>query len=120
MEITRPPPEAIHAAYQAGEEAVQQVFAAVLVQGEHLASSMQERHEVIQHLRDQVEKHSRNSRKPPLRDGVKKPRTRSLRTPGPRPTGGPPGHSGQTLQSVAHPDRVTGPEVEVCQTCQRS
>ena len=120
MDSTLPTHEAIHEAYQGGEEAVQRVFAAVIVQVEHLASHVQERHEVIHPLRDQLEKKSRNRSKPSSSDGVKKPRTRSLRTPGQRSTGGQPGHSGQTLPPVEHPDRVKGHQGDVCQTCQRS
>jgi transposase len=120
MNITLPTPEEMHDAYQAGEVAVQQLFAAVTVQVTHLASQVQELHAVIPQLRDQVEKNSRNSSKPPSSDGVKKPRTRSLRKPGQRRTGGQPGHFGQTLQQVAHPDRVKVHKVDECQTCQRS
>lgn len=88
MDITLPTPEEIHEAYQAGEAAVQQLFVTVNVQIEQFASQVQELHGEIQHLRDQVEKNSRNSSKPPSIDGVKKPRTHSLRKPGQRRSGG--------------------------------
>lgn len=119
MDITLPTPEEIHDAYQAGEEAVQRVFASVIATVEHLASHIQEQHDVIQQLRDQVQKNSRNSSKPPSSDGLKKPRPRSLRKSGQRPNGGQPGHPGQTLHQVEHPDRVTVHPVNVCQKCQR-
>jgi transposase len=120
MEITLPTQEEIHDAYQAGEEAVQRLFATMSAQVEQLASHIQELHEVIQQLQDQVQKNSRNSGKPPSSDGLKKPRTRSLRRPGQRPTGGQPGHPGQTLRQVEVPDRVTVHEVHVCQGCHSS
>lgn len=99
---------------------MQRVFATVSAQVEQLASQLQELHEVIQQLRDQVQKHSRNRSKPPSSDGVKKPRTRSLRKPGQRSNGGQPGHPGQTLRQVEHPDRVKGHEVHVCQRSRSS
>jgi transposase len=120
MEIKLPTQEEIHDAYQAGEEAVHRLFTTVSAQVEQLASHVQELHEVIQQLRDQVQKNSRNSSKPPSSDGLKKPRTRSLRKPGQRPNGGQPGHPGQTLRQVENPDQVTVHEVHVCQGCQGS
>ncbi len=117
LDIRLPAQAEIHDAYQAGEEAVQQVFATVSAQVEHLVSHLQELHDVIRQLRDQVQKNSRNSRQPPSSDGLKKPRTRSLRTPGQHPNGGQPG---QTLRQVDRPDRVTVHEVHVCQGCQGS
>lgn len=120
MNITLPTPEEIHEAYHAGEETVQQLFVTVIIQVEQVVSHVQELHDVIQHLQDQIQKNSRNSSKPPSSDGLKKPRTRSLRNPGQRPNGGQPGHPGHTLQQVEHPDRVRVHEVDVCQTCQSS
>lgn len=120
MEIKLPTQEEVHDAYQAGEETVQRLFATVSAQVEQLASYVQELHEVIQQLRDQIKKNSRNSGKPPSSDGLRKPRTRSLRKSGERPNGGQPGHPGQTLRQVEDPDRVTVHTVQVCQGCQRS
>ncbi len=90
---------------------LQRLFATVSAQVEQLASHLQELHEVIQPFRDQVQKKSRNRRKPPSSDGMKNPRTTSLRKSGQHPTGGQPGHSGQTLCQVEYPDRVAAEEI---------
>ena len=62
---------------------------------------------------------SRNSSKPPSSDGLNKPKPKSLRKPGERPTGGQKGHKGHTLDKVAEPDRTVqhAPSAH-CDTCQ--
>jgi transposase len=72
----------------------------------------------IQQLQDQVSKNSGNSGKPPSSDGLKKPRTRSLRQTGKNPLGGQPGHKGNTLKMVAEPDCVEPHPVLHCPNCQ--
>jgi transposase len=118
MEIILPTREEIHAAYQQGEEAVQGLFATVNAQVEQLALHVQDLHDAVQQLRDQVQKNSRNSSKPPSSDGLKKPRTKSLRKSGQHPNGGQPGHPGHTLRQVDVPDRVKVYTVQTCQGCQ--
>jgi transposase len=72
---------------------------------------------VIQSLQDQLVKNSRNSSKPPSSDGLKKPRTHSLRQKTGRRSGGQKGHKGYTLSQVEKPDCVELHPVSVCAHC---
>lgn len=71
----------------------------------------------VAELEARLSKDSHNSSKPPSSDGMTK-RTQSLRVPSGRKPGGQPGHPGQTLKRVEHPDRVvTHPLPETCDAC---
>ena len=87
-----------------------------LIQG--LRDQLAEQQVLIQALRNQIAKDSHNSSKPPSSDGLKKPRTRSLRQKGQRPIGGQPGHEGNTLKMVTRPDHVEVYPVANCPHCQ--
>ena len=73
---------------------------------------------IIQKLEDKLVKDSHNSSKPPSSDGLKKPKTRSLRQKGKRAQGGQVGHKGETLRMVDEPDSVEIHAVTACPHCQ--
>jgi len=121
MNFRMPTEEAIHIAFAQGEAAVMALFHEVATQVAELAQQLAKQGEVLQELQARLAKSSRNSSKPPSSDGYGRvPRTASLRTSGGKPHGGQPGHAGQTLMAVEHPERTVTYEVPICAHCQAS
>jgi len=86
-------------------------------QVQQLQQTVAEQATVIQSLRDQLAKNSRNSGKPPSSDGLKKPGPQNLRQKSGRQPGGQQGHSGHTLKLVENPAHTQVHRVAVCANC---
>jgi transposase len=108
-----PTREQIQAAYQHGEETTV-AFCETLIA---LIRSLEAR---VQALEDQLTKNSQNSSKPPSSDGFRKPSRTSLRVPSGKPSGGQPGHPGDTLRAVTQPDHLRMHSVTQCAKCHTS
>jgi len=108
--ITR---EVVAKAYEQGREAVLELFDLMLAQQLALAARVEE-------LERRAATDSHNSSKPPSSDppgSHPSPRTKSLRKPTGRKSGGQPGHPGATLKMVEHPDRIEVHAREACARC---
>src|SRR5437870_7158572 len=115
MNFQMPTDEEMHAAFAQGEAAVMAVFHAVAMQVAALAQQLAKQGAVLQELQARLAKSSHNSSKPPSSDGYgTMKRTASLRKAGDKPHGGQPGHEGQTLMAVEHPERTMTHEVSIC------
>ena len=110
--IKLPSEEEIRAIYRQGEEAMVTFVGSLTGVVQALSGR-------VQALEDQLAKNSHNSGKPPSSDGLKK-KPKSLRHKSGKKSGGQPGHPGNTLQAVAHPDHVQTHPVRRCQHCQAS
>src|SRR2546425_714790 len=121
MNFRMPTDDAIHTAFEKGEAAIMELFHNVADQMTALAQQLAKQGEVLQALQARLAKSSRNSSKPPSSDGYGKvKRTESLRKSGDKPNGGQPGHDGQTLLAVEHPERTLTHAVPSCAHCQAS
>ena len=99
------------------KEALLSIVLTLQQQVQQLQQTVAEQAAVIQSLRDQLAKNSRNSGQPPGSDGLKKPRTRSLRKKNGRRSGGQKGHKGHTLEMVEQPDQIRVHKVSTCPHC---
>jgi transposase len=99
------------------KEALISIILALQQQVQQLQQTVAEQEAVMQSLRDQLAKNSRNSGRPPSSDGLKKPRTRSLRKKTGRRSGGQKGHKGYTLKMVDQADHIQVHEVTSCLHC---
>src|SRR6185312_5328049 len=89
--------------------------AAVLIQS--LLRRIAQLEQELKELKGRLTQDSHNSHHPPASDGLGKPAPKSLRTRSGRRPGGQPGHPGQTLRRVAHPDQVQVHPLAVCPQC---
>ncbi len=99
------------------KEALLSIVLTLQQQVQQLQQTVAEQATVIQSLRDQLAKNSRNSGQPPSSDGLKKPRTRSLRKKSGRRSGGQKGHKGHTLEMVEQPEHIRVHKVSACPHC---
>lgn len=73
--------------------------------------------QTIQELKEQLNKNSKNSSKPPSSDGFKKPTPKSLRKPSEKKVGGQNEHKGAYLSVTATPDETVKHMPSVCENC---
>lgn len=84
-----------------------------------LQQKVQKFDEIVADLQSRLNLNSQNSSKPPSSDGLNRPRPKSLRKAGQRPTGGQAGHTGTTLSRSADPDKIITHDVPgKCDACQ--
>ncbi len=74
--------------------------------------------QTIQELKEQINKNSKNSSKPPSSDGYKKPSPKSLRKPSGKKAGGQIGHEGACLSVTTTPDEIHAHMPSACKGCQ--
>ena len=75
--------------------------------------------QTIQELKEQLNKNSKNSSKPPSSDGLKKPVPKSLRKSSGKKVGGQNGHSGTNLAVTTAPDKTIKHMPSACEGCPR-
>ncbi|MEK9134192.1 MAG: DUF6444 domain-containing protein, partial [Pseudomonadota bacterium] len=108
------------AIYHAGPETVVRVLLTMDARIRALEQRVEDLQAQVHHLQDQLAKNSRNSSKPPSTDRFHKPAPKSLRGKSTRPSGGQPGHAGQTLTMAEKPDHTEPHRVDRCERCGRS
>lgn len=73
--------------------------------------------QTIQGLKEQLNKNSKNSSKPPSSDGFKKPAPKSLRKSSGKKVGGQDGHQGTHLAVISDPDEIVKHMPSACEGC---
>ena len=73
--------------------------------------------QTIQELKEQLNKNSQNSSKPPSSDGFKKPAPKSLRKPSGKKAGGQNGHQGTHLSVITAPNKTIKHMPSACEGC---
>ena len=73
--------------------------------------------QTILELKEQLNKNSKNSSKPPSSDGLKKPAPKSLRKPSGKKVGGQDGHPGTHLAVITAPDDTVKHMPSACEGC---
>ena len=73
--------------------------------------------QTIQELKEQLNKNSTNSSKPPSSDVFKKPAPKSLRKPSGKKAGGQNGHQGTHLAVITAPDKIVKHMPSACEGC---
>ena len=73
--------------------------------------------QTIQELKEQLNKNSQNSSKPPSSDGYKKPAPKSLRKPSGKKVGGQNGHPGTHLVVITAPNEIVKHMPSACEGC---
>jgi len=102
---------------QLDKAALVDLLLVALTRIDELEQQVAQQNERLQKLEDQLAKNSQNSGKPPSSDGLKKPKTRSLRRSSGRRAGGQKGHKGQTLKMVAEPHYREVQTITSCPHC---
>lgn len=93
---------------------IEDLYAIIQAQAATIAVLQQE----VAELKRQLGLNSKNSGKPPSSDGLKKPpRVRSLRGRSEKPSGGQPGHKGETLRRIDNPDIIKKHNAKICAHC---
>jgi transposase len=93
---------------------IEDLYAIIQAQAATIAALQQE----VAELKRQLGFNSQNSGKPPSSDGLKKPpRVQSLRGRSEKPSGGQPGHKGETLRQIENPDIIKKHNAKTCAHC---
>lgn len=109
-------PNLSHLSHSEKDELIRALFAQV----QALSSQVKYLTAKVIDLESRLSKNSRNSSQPPSSDGYRKPAPKSQRKKGTRPSGGQPGHQGNTLLQMENPDHTEIHELNVCPICGRS